>query len=97
MISPYLSRALLTPKDRQQALREATVFWSEYKPDSVGCDWGNLQRRVEVPAGKTHPDFITCNACWRRRGYLYVLPCNPRVVGWPHDWLGAPAANGCVD
>ena len=68
-----------------EALGGPTAFGSDYKSHWVGCDRGNPLRMVELPA-EAPVDLITCNARWRRRGHLYVLPCSPRVVGRPHDW-----------
>ena len=53
----------------------------------VGCDRGskNPDRRVELPIDAP-ADFISCNSCLIREGYIRILPCNPREVGWPHAW-----------
>ena len=53
----------------------------------VGCERGssNPNRRVELPLDAP-AEFISCNACLIRAGYIRILPCNPREVGWPHTW-----------
>ncbi len=63
---------------------DLTPRFSDQYPKShwEGCDWGN---RVTLPE-EAPAEYISCNACLRRQGYIVVLPCNPLVVGWPHAW-----------
>lgn len=53
----------------------------------LGCDRGSSDpnRRIELPA-YAPADFISCNACLIREGYIRILPCDPREIGWPHRW-----------
>ena len=53
----------------------------------LGCDRGskNPDRRIELPLDAP-ADFVSCNSCLIREGYIRILPCNPREVGWPHQW-----------
>ena len=52
-----------------------------------GCEWGsrNPARRIELPP-RAPASLISCNACLQREGYIRILPCNPRMIGWPHSW-----------
>jgi hypothetical protein len=66
---------------------EPSIGWGYPKSHWTGCDRGssNPDRRVELP-NDAPADFISCNACLIRGGYICILPCNPREVGWPHSW-----------
>ena len=63
-------------------------IWDYPKSHWMGCSYGSrhASHRIELPA--TAPaDFISCNACLIREGYIRILPCNPRKIGWPHSWV----------
>lgn len=47
------------------------------------CDWATSKAPVLL-FSDAPPYYISCNACLRRRGYIRIIPCNPRLTGWPH-------------
>ena len=61
-------------------------IWDYSKSHWIGCDWGSgyAERRIELPTNAP-AEFISCNACLIREGHIRILPCNPRVIGWPHE------------
>ena len=62
-------------------------IWGYPKSHWLGCSYGssNTDRRIELPS-EAPAEFISCNSCLIREGYFRILPCNPRVIGWPHHW-----------
>ena len=49
------------------------------------CDWARGQNPVMLPSDAP-PEYISCNACLRRRGYIRVIYCDPHLTGWPYKW-----------
>ena len=49
----------------------------------MDCDWA--RSRAPVLLFSSAPsDYISCNACLRRRGYIRIIPCDLRLKGWPN-------------
>ena len=58
----------------------------DFAPKShwLDCNWANGQNPVKL-FSNAPAHYISCNACLRRRGYIRIVPCDPRLVGWPYE------------
>ena len=50
----------------------------------LDCDWANGTNPVKL-FSNAPAHYISCNACLRRRGYIRIVGCDPRLVGWPYE------------
>ena len=59
---------------------------SGFRPKShwLDCDWARGRNPVRL-FSNAPAYYISCNACLRRRGYIRVIPCDPRLIGWPYE------------
>ena len=48
-----------------------------------GC--GRAGKTSALMPSETPAEWISCNTCLIRRGYIRIVHCDPRVEGWPYD------------
>lgn len=77
---------------------DSGTSWEDFsKSHWEGCEWGN-SGNLKIELSDDAPvEFISCNACLRRKGYIRVLMCNPRVKGWPDDDRDCPDCDYGLD
>ena len=71
----------------------------DFAPKShwLDCDWSPSQDPVKL-FSNAPARYITCNACLRRRGYIRIVHCDPRLVGWPYERRNCEKCNyGGID
>ena len=58
---------------------------TDFPPKShwMDCDWANSKEPILL-FSNAPAQYISCNACLHRRGYIRIIPCNPRLTGWPY-------------
>ena len=79
----HYEELLLSQYRDKVGVREDSNYPKSHWPE---CDYGNIEspRRIVMP-GTTPARLISCNACLRRRNYIRLVHCDPRVDGWPYD------------